>query len=97
MVSIYTKFKETFSINKHRHYLLTPRELTRWVKGMLGYDLAAEELLDVFCYEAQRLIADRLVDQPSKTKFHAMLAKVGYNCTLHTPTHTPGHRIGTHA
>lgn len=76
MVGIYTKFKEAFSINEHRHYLLTPRELTRWVKGLLGYDLEAEELLRVFCYEAQRLIADRLVDQPSKTKFQAMFSKI---------------------
>jgi len=76
MVDIYSKFKKNFSINEHRHYLLTPRELTRWIKGLLGYDLASEELLDVFCYEAQRLIADRLVDQPSKTKFQTILTKI---------------------
>ena len=76
MVEIYFKFKTNFSINDHRHYLLTPREMTRWVKGLLGYDLASEDLLDVFCYEAQRLIADRLVDQASKTKFHNMFAKI---------------------
>ena len=30
----------------------------------------------MFCYEAQRLIGDRLVDQASKTKFHGIFSKI---------------------
>ena len=52
---------------------LLPRHLTAWVLGLLRYDLASEDLLDVVSYEAQRLFRDRLVDEQSEGKFDSML------------------------
>ena len=44
-----------FSVDDHRHYLFTPRELTKWIMGLFYYDLGKEELLDVFAYEVSLL------------------------------------------
>lgn len=43
--------REKFSIDEHRHYLFTPRDLTTWVRGLLRYDLESEDLLDCVAYE----------------------------------------------
>jgi len=46
--------RSRFTVDDHRHYLFTPRELTAWVLGLLRYDVASEPLLDVVAHEAQR-------------------------------------------
>lgn len=43
--------KKKFSVDEHRHYLLTPRDLTAWVKGLLRYELSSENILDCVAYE----------------------------------------------
>ncbi|RHY58768.1 hypothetical protein DYB34_000770 [Aphanomyces astaci] len=73
MVELYESIRAKFSVDDHRHYLFTPRDLTRWTFGLLRYDLAGEEVLDVLAYEARRLFRDRLVDADSKSKFDAAL------------------------
>ena len=50
----------------HSHYQFTPRDLTRWVVGLLRYPLATGDdtplnLLHIWVYEANRLFRDRLV------------------------------------
>lgn len=73
MVNIYEQLKAKFSIDEHRHYLFTPRDLTKWTLGLLRYDLAQEALLDIWTYEARRLFRDRLVDASSQGKFDAIV------------------------
>ena len=73
MVDVYEQLKNKFSVDDHRHYLFTPRDLTNWTMGLLRYDLSDEELLDVWAYEAHRLFRDRLVDASSQGKFDAIL------------------------
>lgn len=65
MVDVYTAVRAKFSVDERRHYLFTPREVTAWVVGLLRYDIAAEPLLDVVAFEAQRIFRDRLVDAES--------------------------------
>ena len=73
MVELYYQVKSKFGVDDHRHYLFTPRHLTSWVVGLLRYDLASEDMLDVVAYEAQRLFRDRLVDEDSEGRFDGML------------------------
>ncbi|CAM9408681.1 unnamed protein product, partial [Ectocarpus fasciculatus] len=73
MVDLYDQVKGRFSVDEHRHYLLTPRDLTAWVRGLLRYELNSEQVLDCVAYEAQRLFRDRLADSDSRTRFDGML------------------------
>ena len=73
MVDVYEQIKSKFTVDDHRHYLLTPRDLTKWVMGLGQYSLRDEDLLDVFTHEVQRLIRDRLVDAESEQKFDQMV------------------------
>lgn len=73
LVEIYDSTKSRFSVDEQRHYLFTPRDLTKWVLSLLRYDLATDEVLDVLAYEARRLFRDRLVDTESIAKFDGIL------------------------
>lgn len=73
MVELFDVVRTKFSVDDHRHYLFTPRDLTAWVEGLLRYDLESEVLLDVFAYEAQRLVRDRVVDHEGASRFDAIL------------------------
>jgi dynein heavy chain 2 len=74
MVGTYEKIKKTFSSDDHRHYLFNPRDMTQWTLGLLRYDLASQNLLDVWTYESYRLFCDRLVNRDSTNKFEAIIA-----------------------
>lgn len=37
-----------FSVDDHSHYLFTPRDLTKWVLGLLRYDLESQSLFEVW-------------------------------------------------
>ena len=76
IVDMYDQVKAKFSVDDQRHYLFTPRELTRLVLGLLRYDLSSENLLDVFAHEARRLIRDRLVDGDSAQRFDGILNQI---------------------
>jgi len=66
-VDTYENVKKRFSVDDHRHYLLTPKELTKWVMGVMRYEAqGAEALVEVLTYEAFRLFRDRLVNIESK-------------------------------
>ncbi|CAM9184751.1 unnamed protein product, partial [Discosporangium mesarthrocarpum] len=86
MVEFYEQVKVKFSVDDHRHYLLTPRDLTAWVCGLLRYDLKTEELLDCVAYEAQRLFRDRLVDPEAEGRFDGMLNAQLRSVWRHTPS-----------
>ena len=85
MVSLYKTIKSKFSVDEHRHYLLTPRHLTEWILGLLRYDTRHEDLLDVFAYEARRLLRDRLVDSDSQNRFDVALQSVLRTDWRHSP------------
>eukprot|EP00501_MAST-03F_sp_TOSAG23-6_P000982 GSMAST32.ASY1.ANO1.1018.1 assembled CDS len=83
MVKFYEQIRAKFTVDEHRHYLLTPRDLTNWVLGLGHYDLSIESLLDVVIYEARRLMKDRLVDSSSEKKFDTILSALfRKDCTL---------------
>ncbi|KAJ3052006.1 Cytoplasmic dynein 2 heavy chain 1 [Rhizophlyctis rosea] len=76
MVAIFDQTVQKFTVDQYSHYFFTPRDLSRWVIGVSRYqysDPDAGELLDVFTYEAQRLLLDRLVGQESRKRFMAIM------------------------
>ena len=65
------------------HYLFTPRDLTKWVLGLLRYNLkdskhgkTSDHVLEVWAYEANRLFRDRIVGQDNVLQFDNILYTV---------------------
>ncbi|KAF4324411.1 hypothetical protein G195_002224 [Phytophthora kernoviae 00238/432] len=76
MVEVYDTVKTKFTVDDQRHYLFTPRDLTKWVFSLVRYDLEHEDVLDALAHEARRLFRDRLVDTEAKAKFDGILNSV---------------------
>ena len=71
MVSFYLASQKRFTTDIQAHYVYSPRELTRWVRGI--YEaikplemLTVEGLVRVWAHEALRLFQDRLVTEDEK-------------------------------
>lgn len=71
MVSFYLASQQRFTTDIQAHYVYSPRELTRWVRGI--YEairpleiLSVEGLVRVWAHEALRLFQDRLVTEEEK-------------------------------
>ncbi|RXW18442.1 hypothetical protein EST38_g7401 [Candolleomyces aberdarensis] len=72
MVSFYLASQKRFTTDAQAHYVYSPRELTRWVRGI--YEairpleiLSVEGLVRVWAHEALRLFQDRLVTEEERT------------------------------
>jgi dynein heavy chain 1 len=72
MVEIYSENQRKFSPTIQPQYFYSPRELSRWVRGIyeaivnMDQGLTKEELVRIWSHEALRLFADRLVDQSER-------------------------------
>lgn len=71
MVALYLASQKRFTTDMQAHYVYSPRELTRWVRGI--YEairplevLSVEGLVRVWAHEALRLFQDRLVAEEEK-------------------------------
>ena len=71
MVDLYLASQKRFTTDVQAHYVYSPRELTRWVRGI--YEairpleiLSVEGLVRVWAHEALRLFQDRLVTEDEK-------------------------------
>lgn len=71
MVDFYLASQKRFTTDVQAHYVYSPRELTRWVRGI--YEairplelLPVEGLVRVWAHEALRLFQDRLVTEEEK-------------------------------
>jgi dynein heavy chain 1 len=66
MVEFYLMSQEQFTQDMQPHYVYSPRELTRWVKGIYEAvkpceSLTVEGLVRIWAHEALRLFQDRLI------------------------------------
>jgi dynein heavy chain 1 len=66
MVEFYLLSQEKFTQDMQPHYIYSPREMTRWVRGICEAirpleSLTVEGLVRLFVHEALRLFQDRLV------------------------------------
>lgn len=71
MVTLYLASQKRFTTDVQAHYVYSPRELTRWARGI--YEairpleiLSVEGLVRVWAHEALRLFQDRLVTEEEK-------------------------------
>ncbi|KAK1226991.1 dynein heavy chain [Marasmius sp. AFHP31] len=71
MVAFYLASQKRFTTDVQAHYVYSPRELTRWVRGI--YEairplemLSVEGLVRVWAHEALRLFQDRLVTEEER-------------------------------
>ncbi|XP_071453347.1 dynein heavy chain, cytoplasmic isoform X3 [Hetaerina americana] len=67
MVELYLASQERFTQDMQPHYVYSPREMTRWVRGICEAirpleTLSSEGLVRLWAHEALRLFQDRLVD-----------------------------------
>ncbi|XP_073982188.1 dynein heavy chain, cytoplasmic isoform X4 [Rhodnius prolixus] len=72
MVEFYLASQEHFTQDMQPHYVYSPREMTRWVRGiceaMRPLDaLPVEGLVRLWAHEALRLFQDRLVEASERT------------------------------
>jgi dynein heavy chain 1 len=68
MVGFYLACQEEFTSDKQQHYIFSPRELTRWIRGIYKILLPLEfskieDLVRIWAHEGIRLFQDRLVDK----------------------------------
>jgi dynein heavy chain 1 len=71
MVEFYLASQTRFTTDVQAHYVYSPRELTRWVRGIYEAirpleHLSVEGLVRVWAHEALRLFQDRLVTEEEK-------------------------------
>jgi dynein heavy chain 1 len=88
MVDFYQASKRRFSSELQAHYIYSPRELTRWIRGIYETlraleDVEVEGLVRIWAHEALRLFQDRLVDQDEKAWTDSKLDEVAM---IHFPT-----------
>ena len=71
MVKFYLESQQRFTPKIQPHYVYSPRELTRWVRGVYEAirpleTLSVEGLIRIWAHEALRLFQDRLVDEDER-------------------------------
>lgn len=71
MVDFYLRSQKRFTIDMQPHYIYSPRELTRWVRGIHEAlkpleSLSVEGLVRIWAHEALRLFQDRLIQDSER-------------------------------
>ncbi|KAL6719365.1 dynein heavy chain [Lecanora helva] len=71
MVQFYLESQARFTPEIQPHYVYSPRELTRWVRGLYEAikpleNLSIEGLVRIWAHEALRLFQDRLVEEDER-------------------------------
>jgi dynein heavy chain 1 len=66
MVEVYLQSQAKFTADMQAHYIYSPRELTRWTRGVFETmrpleTLSLEGLVRIWAHEGLRLFQDRLV------------------------------------
>ena len=82
MLSFFRATQHHFTPEQYAHYVYSPRELTRWVRGMhriLPEDVTLDELLRVWAHEALRVFQDRLVTPADKAWSDAALDEAAHS------------------
>ena len=81
MVQFYVESQARFTPKIQPHYVYSPRELTRWVRGLYEAikpleNLALEGLVRVWAHEALRLFQDRLVAEDERQWTDAAVRRI---------------------
>lgn len=88
MIQVYQRSQTRFTPDQQAHYVYSPRELTRWVRGL--YEalrpldiLDLDGLVRIWAHEGLRLFQDRLVAEEERAWTDALIDEVALD---HFPT-----------
>lgn len=89
MLAVYNESKASLTVEKRSHYVYSPRELTRWSRGLLKTLTSVSysklgELVRLWFHEGLRLFFDRLVDDEDKIWCKKMFWRVAETHFPHT-------------
>ncbi|KAG7353523.1 dynein family protein [Nitzschia inconspicua] len=82
MIQVYTENQRKFTASQQPQYIYSPRELSRWVRGIyeaiaqMDTGLSKEELCRIWTHEGLRLFCDRLVEEDDRKWCHNMIDDV---------------------
>ena len=81
MVQFYLESQQRFTPKIQPHYVYSPRELTRWVRGIYEAirpleTLSVEGLVRIWAHEALRLFQDRLVAEEERQWTHDAVNRI---------------------
>jgi dynein heavy chain 1 len=96
MVQLYAESQKRFTPDIQPHYVYSPRELTRWVRGIYEAlrpleTLPVEGLVRIWAHEALRLFQDRLIDDEERQWTEECVHRVALE---HFPTIDEGKALG---
>ena len=88
MVQLYAESQARFTPQIQPHYIYSPRELTRWVRGVYEAikpleTLTLEGLVRIWAHEALRLFQDRLISESERTWTNEAIERIALQ---HFPT-----------
>ena len=88
MLDLYAFCHESFTTRTQPHYIFSPRELTRWFRGIVQLitpktNLQPHEFILIWAHEGIRIFYDRLVTLADKEKFWSYLRE---SCNKHFAT-----------
>ncbi|KAJ3331033.1 hypothetical protein HDU76_004259 [Blyttiomyces sp. JEL0837] len=83
MVEFYLRSQRRFTPDIQAHYIYSPRELTRWIRGIYealkpAEVLSVEELVKIWAHEGLRLFRDRLVSEAEREWTDSNIDEVAY-------------------
>lgn len=84
MVQFYLESQQRFTPKIQPHYVYSPRELTRWVRGIYEAirpleTLSVEGLVRIWAHEALRLFQDRLVAEDERKWTNDAVSRIALN------------------
>ncbi|KAF2473666.1 uncharacterized protein BDR25DRAFT_256486 [Lindgomyces ingoldianus] len=96
MVQLYAESQKRFTPDIQPHYVYSPRELTRWVRGVYEAlrpleTLPVEGLIRIWAHEALRLFQDRLIDEDERKWTEECVHRIAAE---HFPTMDEGKALG---
>jgi len=88
MLEVYERFSKKFNVQTKVHYICSPRELTRWVRGIYQSiqnisELSINGFIRLWTYEALRIFSDKLeLESDQKWVFDMIKSVVTKNIPL---------------
>ncbi|ANZ76269.1 BA75_02408T0 [Komagataella pastoris] len=81
MIEVYEHSRKKFIPSQRKHYVYSPRELTRWSKGIYeavtgNVNMELDQFLRIWAHEAIRLFCDRLTNKDEKSWCFQMIVEV---------------------
>ncbi|ANB15356.1 dynein heavy chain [Sugiyamaella lignohabitans] len=81
MIEVFVRSKEHFTSQQSSHYIYSPRELTRWCRGIFEAirhwdELSDEGLIRLWAHEGLRLFSDRLIGKHERDWTWDMIREV---------------------